>query len=120
MIRRRALSLIALVAALGCAGIQGPGYIHPGSAEYQRTQAQRFDPYPMTDVGPETNARPLAFIRPAPENERAQNSESFATRFGQPPPPGLYRPTRTMTTRQTIPFAPPVVAEQPAPPFFVP
>jgi hypothetical protein len=101
MMRRHAIRWLALVSfagVTGCAGLQGPGYLHPGTAQYQQNQAQRFDPYPATDVGPDMAARPLAYIRPAPENERVQNVDSYMKRYHQPPPVEIYKPPRTVVS----------------------
>lgn len=116
MTRRYALLSLALVGATGCAGLQGPGYIHPGTAQYQQNQAQRFDPFPATDVGPDMAARPLAFIRPAPENERVQNVDSYMKRYHQPPPVEQYRPPRT-TVAPPPPGVFPNAVETTAPPW---
>jgi hypothetical protein len=106
MLLRQALALIAVVGLSGCPTIQGPGYLHPGSAAQQQNQAQRFDPYPATDVGPDMAARPLAYIRPAPENERVQNVDSFMKRYRQPPPIDQYRPPRTNVAAPPPGFVP--------------
>ncbi len=99
--------MIALASCSGCADIAAPRVFHPGSEEYQQARAQRFDPYPMTDVAPEVaGGRPLQYIKPAPENERVQNEITFAERYGQSPPPGLYRPPRITSVRQAVPFVP--------------
>jgi hypothetical protein len=100
-----ALSM-AIAGASGCPALQGPGYLHPGSALKQQNQAQRFDPFPATDVGPDMAARPLGFIRPAPENERVQNVDSFIKRYRQPPPVERYRPPRTTVADPPFPFVP--------------
>jgi len=109
------LVVTALLGSVGCPTMQGPGYIHPGSAQYQQSQAQRFDPYPATDVGPDMAARPLAYIRPAPENERVQNVDSYIKRYRQPPPLDLYRPPRAAITPPIIPFTPGTTAPTTAP-----
>ena len=98
--------LAVLISSAGCPTMQGPGYIHPGSAQYQQQQAQRFDPYPVTDVGPDMAARPLAYIRPAPENERNQNVDSYSKRYRQAPPLDLYRPPRAAIGPAYAPMIP--------------
>ncbi len=103
MVRHPALLLIALFALAGCADLAPPRIFHPGSEEYQQNRAQRFDPYPLTDVAPDiVGGRPLQYIKPAPENERMQNDMTFEERYHQAPPPGLYRPPRTPGNRQGI------------------
>ena len=112
MIRRPALLATALLALAGCADIAPPRIFHPGSEEYQQSRAERFDPYPLTDVAPEiVGGRPLQYIKPAPENERVQNELTFEERYHQPPRPGLYRPQRTPGNRQSVVY--PVPGAQP-------
>jgi hypothetical protein len=111
MAARCLILIVALLSATGCPTLQGPGYLHPGTAQYQQTQAQRFDPYPVTDVAPDMAARPLAYIRPAGENERAQNTDSFIKRYHQAPPLDLYRAPRAMTGPPVVPV--PVMTEAP-------
>jgi hypothetical protein len=100
--------VIPLVCALcGCAGTGISKIFHPGPAEFQRDEAETFDPFPMTDVAPEMGgARPLGYMRPASETERAQNEGSFESRFGQPAPPGTFRAPRTPFGRQQIQYVP--------------
>jgi hypothetical protein len=119
MVWRCLLLCSALVGATGCPTVQGPGYLHPGSAQYQQAQAQRFDPYPATDVGPEMSARPLAYMRPAPENERVQNVDSFIKRYRQPPPIERYRPPRSSVAQPPVPLIPTTIGQDSAP-LFVP
>jgi hypothetical protein len=115
-IRRQLLAVIALCAC-GCADVAPPRVFHPGTMEYQQGRAQRFDPYPMTDMGPDLGGgRPLQYTRPAPLTELMQDEVSFAERYRQPAPPGTYRPTRSVGNRQGVVF--PIPAEtQTAPPF---
>ena len=95
MNRIHALLAVALAGLVGCADLAPPRILHPGSEEYQQNRAQRFDPYPMTDVAPDVvGGRPLQYIKPAPENERMQNESTFEERYHQNPPPGIYRPPR--------------------------
>jgi hypothetical protein len=105
---RRALSSTLLLIAFGCSDIQVSKIFHPGSADFQQAQAQKFDPYVLPDIGPDVanQTRPQNFLRPAPENERIQNEQTFEERFGQASPPGTYRPPRGTTLRQTVPFVP--------------
>ena len=95
---RFARTCVALLWALGFApSLTGcadmfPDWCHPGFAQVQRKQAQRFDPYPEPDMGPDmAGARPGDFDKPRPEVQRAQNPRSFNDRYGQPPPM-LYGP----------------------------
>lgn len=122
MIRRYALLSIALACSWGCAGTGFSPICHPGSASYQQAQAERFDPYPLPDVAPDVvGGRPLAYMQPASEAQRAQDSVSFIDRFGQPPPPGMYKQPRG-TGVQQIPYIPPPppLPPQQSPPAFGP
>jgi hypothetical protein len=57
----------------GCRGLAPPNWFHPGPAEYQQSQAQRFDPYPESDVAPRiVGARPLEYENPRAEVLRVQ------------------------------------------------
>ena len=82
----RALAALGLlsIALSGCADMC-PDIYHPGPEGYQRLRAQRMDPYPDPDVGPEVvGGRPREYEVPPPEAVRAAN-----------PPPQLrkqYRP----------------------------
>jgi hypothetical protein len=67
------LGLIVAAATAGCRGLAPPNWFHPGSAEYQQSQAQQFDPYPETDPGPTiVGARPLEYDKPPAEVLRVQ------------------------------------------------
>jgi hypothetical protein len=118
MIRRHGLLLIALGSLPGCAGTVPSKIFHPGPAWMQQKEAEKYDPYPLPDVGPDMAARPLAFIRPASETERAQDATTFEERYGQPPPPGIYRPPRSSSGPQ-IQYVP-VMPLQNAPAFVPP
>ncbi len=106
--RLAALLLFALAPLCGCADVAVPHLLHPGSEQYQQSRAEVFDPYPLPDVGPDiVGGRPLQYIKPAPWNERVQNTLSYEERYHQAPPPGLYRPQRTNTNRQGIMYSTP-------------
>ncbi len=67
------LSMGLLVVAGGCQGMAPPGFFRPGPAEYQQSQAQRFDPYPENEPGPTVvGARPLEYQNPPAEVLRAR------------------------------------------------
>jgi hypothetical protein len=105
----------------GC-NVAPPRLLHPGTAQYQQERAEQFDPYPLPELGPPTEARPRGFLLPQPDNERVQNLESFQDRYGQSPPPGIYRPPRSVP-RNAVPImtAPAYTpAYSPAPSVFVP
>ena len=85
---------LAVAIAAGCATVQPPPILHPGTAQTQRNRAEQYDPYPLPELGPPTEARPRGFLLPQPDTERMQNAETYYERFRQPPPPGIYRPMR--------------------------
>jgi hypothetical protein len=115
---RHLLALVSLCAC-GCADIAPPRVFHPGTMEYQQGRAQRFDPYPMTDVAPAIGGgRPLQYDRPAPPTELMQDEVSFSERYHQAAPPGTYRPARSVGNRQSVVF--PAPADPTMAPLFVP
>ena len=60
-------------ATLWCGCLAPPNITHPGSAEYQQKRAQKFDPYPETDIGVRNGGlRPSDFETPPPEVLRGQ------------------------------------------------
>jgi len=109
--------ILALMLLAGCASLARPRLLHPGTAQTQQRRAEEFDPFPLPELGPPTEARPRGFLLPAPDTERVQNADTFQDRYRQAPPPGLYRPPRPLP-RQGVPFLP---APSPqAPEVFVP
>ncbi len=91
MIHRLLAATILLIGSAGCADLL-PNVLHPGPAPLQRARAQRTDPYPEPDTGPEVvGARPREYDKPLPENERVQNELSYTKRYSQPPPFGAFR-----------------------------
>ncbi len=92
MMQRTAFLWIVPLVTAGCADVAFPRLLHPGSEEYQQVRAERFDPYPLNDVGPPiVGGRPMAYDMPAPWAERVQNNETYQDRFRQPAPTGLYK-----------------------------
>ena len=68
---------LALLSASGCHDMF-PDVYRPGPDGYQRMRAQRMDPFPEPDIGPEVvGGRPRDFDKPPAEAIRAGN-----------PPPG--------------------------------
>lgn len=99
---------LSTVCVCGCYSpyIRGPNFTNPGTAQQQRAEAERFDPYPDPNMGPEVvGGRPLGFTRPF-------NDTEWGRRFV--PPPGGVVPV--------VPVTPPVYtnpfpsAALPAPP----
>ena len=117
MVWRLGLLTLTVMLVAGCAGVAQPRLLHPGTAQSQQRRAEEFDPYPLPELGPPTEARPRGFLLPASDTERVQNAEAFRERYRQPPPPGLYRPRRPLP-RQSVPFIPAPLLEAPA--VFVP
>jgi hypothetical protein len=85
MSRLAALLLIAAVTlVVGCRGTGQPHLFGPGSAEQQQHQAQQFDPYPETNIGPSvTGARPEGYTAPAPEPTRGTSNRWTMPWFGR-------------------------------------
>lgn len=66
------LTLIALALA-GCRSVSPPDWAHPGPAGYQQSMAERYDPYPENETGPQiVGARPREYQKPPPETSRAR------------------------------------------------
>jgi hypothetical protein len=77
--RIRHLFYLALVLPLawlvGCNSpyMRWPQLYSPGPAPYQRAEAVVHDPYPLDDVAPPiVGGRPLGYLKPVPEVERAR------------------------------------------------
>lgn len=72
--RRIGLLLVifgVMFSTAGCANYSAPRWFNPGPAEYQRAEAEIYDPYPDPDTGPEiVGGRPLDYGHPTPEAER--------------------------------------------------
>ncbi len=94
-----------------------PRLLHPGTAQSQQQRAEQFDPYPLPELGPPTEARPRGFLLPQPDAERMQNAETYVERYKSAPPPGVYRPPRSVS-RSAISFAPAPMTQ--TAPLFVP
>ena len=77
MSRRSLMSLVLFALAAGGCHDMFPDVYRPGPEGYQRLRAQRMDPFPEPDIGPEVvGGRPRDFDKPPAE----------ATRAGNPPP----------------------------------
>jgi len=64
---------ILLLGVAGCRSVSPPNWLHPGPAAYQQSTAERYDPYPENETGPEiVGARPREFQKPPPESARAR------------------------------------------------
>ena len=72
--RLRWAALAVLVVSFGgCRCFAPPNFSHPGSASYQQSRAERFDPYPENEPGPAiAGGRPLEYDKPAAEVGRAR------------------------------------------------
>jgi hypothetical protein len=75
--RNLALLFVVVMSTAGCRSTGKPQFFGPqGSAGYQQMQAQRFDPYPDTNVGPEVEGgRPDGFTAPPPESTRGRPNQ---------------------------------------------
>jgi hypothetical protein len=73
--RKLGLILVGMTLGVlaGCASVATPNWGQPGTADAQRRRAERFDPYPETDVGPGgLGVRPRGFEQPLAEPLRAR------------------------------------------------
>jgi len=67
------LAAVVAVGAAGCTSVSTPNWLHPGPAPHQQSRAERFDPYPQNESGPEiVGARPREYQKPPPEVSRAR------------------------------------------------
>jgi hypothetical protein len=66
------LIVAAIASAAGCQ-LEPPAIFNPGELDYQRARANRYDPFPDPDAGPDIpEARPREFSKPPPEASRAR------------------------------------------------
>ena len=67
------LTAVVAVGLAGCSSMSRPNWFHPGPAAHQQGKAERFDPYPENELGPEIiGARPREYQKPPPETSRAR------------------------------------------------
>jgi hypothetical protein len=104
MILLVALATTSTFGIPGCHTIRMPNFTHPGTAQQQRADAERFDPYPDPDAGPPVvGGRPPGYTRPLTEAE-------WSRRYGAPPGGILPGPVTTFTVPPgpvvTNPFSP--------------
>src|SRR6476660_8103095 len=95
-------------------------FAHPGSAAYQRAQAQQHDPYVLNDVGPEVvGGRPRDYLIPINEVERARiNTTPPLTPVAAPavvvgPPPAGASPAVVTVPTPGAPSLPPTTVAAP-------
>ena len=74
----------SLMALLGCPSVATPRVVETRPSEVQRADAQRFDPFPEDDTGPEIEGgRPREYETPIAEPSRARwNPFTWGQRFG--------------------------------------
>lgn len=77
MTRRSVKNLVIILLSIqltACSStIRRPRLASPGTAPFQRHNAEQFDPYPQNDMGPEiVGGRPPDYAVPVPEVERAR------------------------------------------------
>jgi hypothetical protein len=98
------LAAASFLGIAGCHTIRMPNFAHPGTAQQQRADAERWDPYPDPDAGPAVDGgRPLGYTRPLTEAD-------WSRRYGAPPGGIAPGPVTTFT----VPTAP--VVTNPFPP----
>lgn len=65
------LTPLTLTPLTGCRNWEKPQWNNPGPADVQRQAAERYDPYPETNVGQEiVGSRPPSYEHPLSEPER--------------------------------------------------
>jgi len=75
--------LLAVCLSAGCRQMGKPQWFNPGTTEYQRQRAQRFDPYPDDDIGPPiAGGRPPGYTEQNPEVTRSRWNTWGLPRFG--------------------------------------
>ncbi|GAB6186371.1 hypothetical protein JCM17478_18730 [Thermopirellula anaerolimosa] len=68
-----AIALPLLTPIPGCRSWEKPHWNNPGPADVQRQAAERYDPYPETNVGQEiVGSRPPGYEHPLSEPERVR------------------------------------------------
>jgi hypothetical protein len=84
-----------LLAGVGCSQtIRKPQLLHPGTAPFQRYNAEQFDPYPPDDLGPSiSGGRPIDFGTPRNEVTRARQYRNGERPLNSPGPVPLFGPT---------------------------
>jgi hypothetical protein len=77
-------TILSIATLAGCASIEPPMLAPRGDAAMQRFEAQRFDPLPEPDVGPEiVGARGREYERPVAQPSRARwDPRTWVRRFG--------------------------------------
>ena len=80
-----------IVTSIGCAnnggsnfwpfGLNGSQSAGAQSVEYERKEANVYDPYAITDMGPDTGTRPREYANPVPETTRARKYQQFGAGF---------------------------------------
>lgn len=75
--------LLLLAGVSGCQNMGRPAWLNPGSATAQQERAERFNPYPENNVGPDTvSTRPPGFEHEYAEAQRARPQDQ-KSRFRQ-------------------------------------
>ena len=64
---------VVCAAVAGCRSVSPPNWLHPGPSANQQSRAERYDPYPENEPGPEiVGARPREYQKALPEASRAR------------------------------------------------
>lgn len=74
-----------LMSTTGCPGTGKPQLFSPfgSSARQQRIEAQRYDPYPDTNIGPKVEGgRPDGYTAPPPETQRGRPNQWNLPAYG--------------------------------------
>jgi hypothetical protein len=113
---RVAIALAGSVSLVACSPtIRWPRFYGPGTAPMQQAQAERSDPYPIPDMGPEVvGGRPREFDKPRDEVRRSREFlESLGARPAQMIPAAPYPVGAPVPVGPPIPMgaAPPVTPQ---------
>lgn len=77
-----AAGLLLLNLMVGCKSTAPPSLLHPRSADVQQKRAERYDPYPETNVGPGmAETRPRDYQNPPAETTRSRWEREDLSRY---------------------------------------
>ncbi len=76
--------MLGVLGTVGCRTTETPQFYTTRDSQQQQAAAQRFDPYPETDVAPEAlGSRPRDYQKPVAEPSRARwDPRTWISRWG--------------------------------------